>query len=244
MWIYRERFGTRPNCVTGCNRTLDFYLDGKNSCSPESHSKVSWCWTAKKTGRCEEHKKTRDWKYKRFLSKIYIIKKQMRQIKDKKVMIQRNENKIIHGHTTWSQVSGTGNSALPLLFTASASNPFGRKRLPWSHCVPSLVSLKPDTTIICNNHERKKYPRRPPSIHEMNEVMQQSQKLRKTPTSSLPAMKRQRVLTMVKMKPRHVRQNQPHNPRQLKVGCKFRTFCLVKIHVMNSCSNILTKRSR
>ena len=68
-------------------------------------------------------------------------------------------------------------------------------------------------------------------------------------TASLAAMEKaytheKTVFTMVKMKQRHVRQNQPHYLRQIKVGWKFRTFCFVKIRVMNSCSNILTKHSR
>ena len=55
-------------------------------------------------------------------------------------------------------------------------------------------------------------------------------------------MKGQRVFTMMKMKQRHVMQNQPLYLRQMKVGWKFRIFCLLKIRAMNGCSNILKKR--
>ena len=55
-------------------------------------------------------------------------------------------------------------------------------------------------------------------------------------------MKEQQVFIMVKMKQRHVMENQPHYLRQMKVGWKFQTFCLLKSRAMNGCSNIFQKK--
>ena len=54
---------------------------------------------------------------------------------------------------------------------------FWKKKASLKPLYPSNVSLKPVATIIWNKkEERKKYPRRPPAIHVMKEVIQQSQK--------------------------------------------------------------------